>query len=229
MLPIIFRSKNKRRILPLNTVLYIPFNGVNGSSSIVDVINTNRSISNQNVIISNVQSFKGSTSGLFQNFGSFLETPHAADLTFGNSNFSIEAYIYLLSLPQSYAGDFGTCIIGKTSTAANFTDWYILLAGSTYSSIQFGYYFGTLSSQRFVLSRSFNFSLNVWYKVGVKRINNNIGIYINDILQGDFLDVSSQPSMISNTSTPIQVGQFNDSTFRYWLRGYMDDLLITKG
>ena len=78
------------------------------------------------------------------------------------------------------------------------------------------------------LLASFNFSLDTWYHVACVRSGNLVYLFVDGTLLNAGGTAFSKT--IKDTTTTLKVGALEyDTTYHYYLNGWIDDLRITKG
>jgi hypothetical protein len=153
-------------------------------------------------------------SGYFDGSGDYLQYASNSAFAFGTGTYTVEAWVYILSVPGSAAavfdagsatGSFGLSIINTTRN----------LFVNTYGT-------GQLST----LVTSTGIPLNVWTHVAVCRAStasNDTRLFINGVLDGTGTDATNW----TVTTTPM-VG-YNAGGANYYFSGYMTDMRVIKG
>jgi len=139
--------------------------------------------------------------------GDYLSTPDNPSLQLGTGNFTIECWVYPLSVNGSNANP----LINKLNGGSN-TGW---LLGMSSTSL---WQFSTGSS---VIVRAGAVSLNTWTHLAAVRSSGTTTLYVNGT------SVGSTATAFNFTDTvPLRIGW--ESSFVY-CNAYVDDLRITKG
>ncbi|NBW19948.1 MAG: LamG domain-containing protein, partial [Caulobacteraceae bacterium] len=191
--------------------------GTNGGTSFGDqsaVIKGSgsaKTITTTGFITSTAQSkFYGSSGYSDTNYNS-LTVSTSADFTFGTGDFTIESWIY----PISIAGGYG--IIFQTAGSNTVGSAYIYLNSS--NNIVIETYDG---SARPTVSRS-GVVINAWNHVVIQRSSGTCTIFLNGIAgtSGSFTQ--------SLTSTTPRIGSNSDESGNGRFNGYFQDLRVYKG
>ncbi len=169
------------------------------------------------VQISTEQKKFGTGSGLFNGSTDYLTAPASEDFNFGSGDFTIDAWVYLNSMPT--ADDWpGT--------------WYnhFVVAGFGYPGSYAGYDFvigqNNLIFQNDdiqVVSGPHGMITNTWYHIAVTRSGNVFSLFVNGDRIGE-----------SNNSSPTDVGSgfsvgAETTGEGAFFNGYIDELRISKG
>jgi len=153
-------------------------------------------------------------SAYFDGSGDYLSYASNSAFAFGTGAYTVEAWVYLISVPASAAaifdagsatGSFGLSIVNGTR--------YLFV--NTYGT-------GQLST----LVTSTGLPLNQWAHVAVSRAStatNDTRLYINGVLGGTGTDATNW----TVTTTPM-VG-YNGAGSGYYFNGYMTDVRVIKG
>lgn len=187
------------------TVLLLPMNGANASTSFIDSSRTAKAITvNGNTQLSTTQSKFGGSSAYFDGTGDWLTNTNT-DFQFPG-NFTIEAWIY----PTNVTGGFNLFAFG-TDTTGRYV--FYINNGSL-----IGNYFGASNT-----TFGGTITINTWTHLAFVRNSSTITAYVNGV---------SLATTETNSNTLGNSGQLNigasalgGSTYI----GYMDDLRITKG
>ena len=203
------------------------FNGFNAGA--YDASGKNNIISSGNAKISTAVKKYGSGSLSFDGVtASCYKTLNAPVL--GTSDFTIEAWVNLNSLPNSgvhapLVGRWGSPIGGSATQQQSWVA-AIYSSGSQTQLRLLCSTDGTITTQ---LVKYANVTINTgtWYHIAVVRSGANILFFLNGILQ------TTQGSSVITTSTsifgstaPLYIGASNYNT-AYYMNGYMDELRIT--
>ena len=173
-----------------------------------------------NAQISTAQSKFGGAS-LYFNAGSantdYLRTPPGSSFYFGG-DFTIEMWIYPLSLSTAYSDNGYSALIDNDASAGSSTpNWFVLHQQD--QSI----YFATVAGNTSMQTGNVITAANQWYHVAVTRTGSTMRIFVNGT-QGASTTFSSALGEVGRrTYIATQPG-----TNRWW-KGYIDDLRITKG
>jgi hypothetical protein len=209
-----------------NVSLLMHMEGSNGSTIFADSSSAPKSI---NAVgganISTAQSKFGASSAIFDGSGDYLTTAVDAAFELGTGDLTIEFFVRLQAYSASYAGSYGAAI-AATYKAGTGTPigWQVRINGTASSFTTVNVYTGTSD-----LNFSYAFSLNTWYHVAVSRVSGQIRVFVDGNQAGS--TVSNTDSFTGNvaTSRPLRIGALNDTTYFFYLNGFIDELRITKG
>ena len=206
-----------------NVSLLLHLDGTNGST---DFTNADSSSSPKTVNpegsaqISTAEAKTGFGQSLLLNdansYANYLSTPDNVGFQFGTGDFTLEAWIYLISKPRSFA------VIIATDTSTFTTGSYYFIVDSS-NKLQFG---GAGLSISALVSAS-TISTGQWYHVAATRKSGTTRIFINGTLE----DTETGDTHSYNYSTNnLLIGRngWNDSSTQGFY-GYIDDVRITKG
>jgi hypothetical protein len=195
---------------PLNASLLLPFEGANGSAAFTDLSANNFALTPVGTpTISTAQSKFGTSSGSFDG-SSHLELTANSALSFGNLDFTIEAWVYTSngSADQSIAG-------GRTTG-----DWMFAI-NPNFVGIGFGQ-----SGLSWDLLGAFSFNANQWYHVAVTRQGAALRLFVDGTLVADTL---SNTASYTIADTLAIGGRQDGSSVGAFFNGYIDDLRIVTG
>ena len=185
------------------TSVLLKFNQTNGSTAYVDSSPNNYITTNIGTgAVSTAQAKYGSASYLGASNSYFTVGTDNTPFEFGTRDFTIEFWVY----PTSFASQQNLILF------ANLTNSAIIFNTS-------GQLIYQLSNINRITSTAL--TLNAWAHVAISRISGNTRMFINGILQ---TTVFSDSTNYLSTGTQWQFGG-NAAQ----LRGYMDDLCVTKG
>ena len=146
--------------------------------------------------------------------GAYLRIPFNPSFNFTNGNFTVEAWVYVISKPSTYS-------------------WFLLFADSATvggSSWQFGLENDTLLMSMFgspsqdLRSTITSWGYNAWHHVAFTRSGTTLRLFLN----GTIVQTVSGYSGTLNTITNflhVGSGVGGDSK----MNGYMDEVRVTKG
>jgi hypothetical protein len=165
-----------------------------------------------NAQISTTQSKFGGSSMYFDGNGDYLSFPSKQNFDFNTGNFTIEAWVYVVSLPAVY----WPIIEGRTT--------------SSFQSYTLGLYniSGTLRldsvySTTRITGTTTSVSVGVWTHVAITRSNGTVRLFVNGV--ADSTTASYSSAWNATRSNPL-IGAVIDPIYA---NGYINDLRITKG
>ena len=148
-----------------------------------------------------------------------LKLPNSTDFNYGSGDFSIEAWVYLLS---SAGGSDNHGIASNYITSGNKRSWLLYLAGATPTFIASSD--GT-SGENITVSSSVDVADETWTHIAVSKTGADLTIYVNGVQRAK--NVSFHSSIYSNTDDPAEIGSYNDGSNTF--EGYISNLRICKG
>jgi hypothetical protein len=202
-----------------NVSLLLHMDGTNNSTAFVDSsTNTKVVTANGGTQIRTAQSKFGGASGYFDGSGDYLSIPHSPDFDFGSGNFTIESWIYAVSLPV-----YGPAIVSNFNFFNNPAGaGPFFINALTNGKISFYIYpVGTIES-------SSSISLNQWHHIAATRSGNNFYLFINGALVGTATSSAVIPANTLNINLLVGASPYQSGP-NYWWNGYIDELRITKG
>jgi hypothetical protein len=208
-----------------NTVLLLHGDGTNGSTNIVDsskVAGGPKTVTAVgNAQISTAQSKFGGSSIAFDGNGDYLTIPDSTAWNLPN-DFTIEAWVYLTAYSANWAGNFGAAVVANyQGTAGADKGWQLRINGTSSSYTTINLYTGFTD-----LNFATTVSLNTWTHVAVTRSGSSIRTFVGGTQAGS--TITNNDAFTEDGSRQLWIGGLNDSTYRFWFPGYMDDIRITK-
>jgi hypothetical protein len=207
-----------------NVSLLLHGDGTNGSTTIIDNSPTPKTVTAVgNAQISTAQSKFGGSSIAFDGNADYLTIPDSADWNLPN-DFTIEAWVYLTAYSANNAGYFGAVIVSQYTAAGGGSDlgWQLRINGTASSYTTINLYTGVTD-----LNFAATVSLNTWTHVAVTRSGSSIRAFVNGTQAGS--TITNSDAFTESGNRQLWIGGLNDTTYRFWLPGYIDDLRITKG
>lgn len=193
-----------------NVSLLLHMNGANGSTSFADSSQTPKTVTAfGNAQISTAQSKFGAASGLFDGSGDYLSSPHSADFSIQNTNFTIECWV------RRSASGVLHYLLSKRPSSATLNGWEWRINAT--NALQF---FHTGGSS---LISSGTVPSGQWVHLATVRNGATVTHYIDGVASGS----ATFTNGTENTADTLKVGV--DSTLAGGFNGYIDDLRITKG
>jgi len=150
----------------------------------------------------------GTGSLSFNGTTDYLTEPYSPVMNFGTGNFTVEGWIYLNSLSNSYYTMAGTWTSGSSD------EWLIQISNA--------------NTIRFLTSAGTSFysatiTTGTWYHIAGVRNNGTITLYVNGTSVGSYSNTNS----IGSASKTLYIGV--QQTPIWYLNGYIDDFRITNG
>jgi hypothetical protein len=150
-------------------------------------------------------------SGYFDGTGDFLSLASNAAFTVGTGNLTIEAWIYVTSLSQTFQG----ILSGRADVASNFPG-----LGLTIDNSQL---FFTILNAGSGLRDSATVPLNQWVHVVGVRSGTNAALFVNGVRK------ASSTNSENGTSSDMVVGRYYPATNNYYFSGYISGARLVKG
>jgi hypothetical protein len=159
-----------------------------------------------NAQISTTQSKFGGSSMYFDGTGDYLTSPNNQWVTFGTSDFTMEAWIYWSSLASGSAIFWGSGV-----------GWTLYIYPE--NKLQWGR--TTPQSPVNLLTGSTTLATGQWYHIAVTRASGTVRLFVNGVVDGSVSDTADY-----NAAGALQLGISHSSNY---FTGYIDDLRVTKG
>jgi hypothetical protein len=163
------------------------------------------------------------TSMKFNGSTDYLTAPFSPSLSFGSSNFTIEAWVYFNSFPSN---DFCTIYCyGATNGLPRFSLYFDARSSQSSPGLRFSVIdSGANTLVDFNGGGTSGWNINSWYHVAITRSTNTWTLYRNGISVGTTTNSNSIPAVTSNG---VSIGkEINSSNF---FNGSIQDLRITRG
>ena len=168
----------------------------------------------------------GGSSMAFDGTGDYLMAPQYLNFDFGTSDFTIEGWIYINSLPID---DYKQIVSFGTSSSAQ--RWILFIDTRTSQSAPYLRFLSLNSSNSVIIdvpgAGSSGWSAGTWYHVAVTRSGNTFKLFRNGVQNGSTVTNSNSCPATASTGA-LYVGSDVGGGFGNW-NGYIDDLRITKG
>jgi len=191
--------------------------GADGSTQIIDSsVNPKTVTAFGDAQISTTESKWNGSSLKFDGTGDGLTVPDSSDFNFSNGDFTIELWVYFISLSGI------NCIATDGWNSGVFSPWLIL---QNNSNLQF---FASSNGSSWDIATSLaiksSASINTWYHIAVCRSGNTIRTFCDGINTG--LVTSSAALVTVNSNIGIGANAIGGGDE---INGYIDDIRITKG
>ena len=197
------------------------FDKLNSSGSFIDNSRNNLTITSVNgETISNVQSKFGGASAFFDGTNDYVTIADTVPLRLGSTAYTIEAWIYLLSLPSSGTA-WSIFQQNQHIGGGNFLELIVSNSGGTY------YIEGNLynsSVYKYLVTKTVTNLLNVWHHVALIWTGTTAYVSFDGVLS---TGVSYSGNDAPSTPTTY-IGLYYAAT-SYYFNGYIDELRVTKG
>jgi SPP1 family predicted phage head-tail adaptor len=208
-----------------NVSLLLHGNGTNGSTVFTDNSQNNYTATRfGNTVISTAQSKFGGASILFDGNADYLNYPDVTNFDLPN-DFTIETFVYFTAYSASYSNNFGAAIVSNYLSAGINSGWQLRVNGTSNSYTTINVYTG-LTDLNFAAG---NIALNTWHHIAVTRSGTSIRAYVNGNQVGSTVSNSDNFTHNKTVSRPLFIGGLNDTSFKFWMNGYIDEMRITKG
>lgn len=152
-------------------------------------------------------------SGYFDGNGDYAALPAGTGFNLLTGDFTIEAWVYPFSRVTN-----GAYIISQSSygVGSDFAFWI-----NSTGTLQF---YMTTGGANIVVSTG-TVPLNAWTHVAVSRSGTSFKLFINGVIDGTLTSSVS----ITNTYTPVTIGNSTNNSGSVWFQGYISNLRVVKG
>jgi hypothetical protein len=232
-------SSLERDLLKLNTTggdfyfnnvqMLCDFDGTDAATSYTEQSNIGASFTFAGNAQLDTAIFKyGTAALLLDGAGDYIFCSDNTGYTLGTSDFTIEAWINLASLPNA-SSEGGMCIMGHWITAVNQRAWYF--GFDTSDKLQFSWTTDGTNVQSVETLNAMPITVGGWHHVAVVRDGANLRLYFDGIEQtqaagGDSISGDS----LFNSSNTMQIGRLHDSAGNWqYVDGSIDNLRFTVG
>jgi hypothetical protein len=210
-----------------NVSLLLKGEGTNGSTTILDSSSNNLSVTAVDTaqISTAVNTPFGTGDGVlaFDGTGDYLQVSDSVDFALGSEDFTIEAFVYLNSIPPTFDS---YTITSKWDNQSAPNDRAYWLRVNDAGLIQW-YYSVNGSSASLTLSSTI-LSANTWYHVCVERSGSVGKIYVNGISEPTQINFGTD--IVNNNNVDFRAGAaLLGGSVERELDGYLSNVRITKG
>lgn len=202
-----------------NVVLLMGFNGSNGATSTSDESSSAKSVTfNGNAKLDTGQAKFGVSSLALDGVGDFLSLADSADWDFGSGQFTVEAFIRLSAVDNTY------CIVSQWSATSSNTAWAFFGESGTPNLVMLRFV-DTGGTTRQASAAVTNVA-NQWFHFAADRdATGKVRVYIDGVMQGSTINLTQT---IRNSPSGLRVGSIEGFS-AYDTPGWLDELRITKG
>lgn len=191
--------------------------GSNGSTTFTDI--KGHSISAVgNAQISTAQFKVGSSSGIFDGAGDYLNCGDSADFELGSGDFNLRALVRMSGYSPGFNGAYAAVIVGKDQGSGRAYHWKITGTATSWDGVTFS----TAGSE---ISASVSLSNDTWYDMEVDKHGTEFRFYIDGIQQGATLTHSTS---IADVATELTIGGILYFGFEYHFPGYIQEVQIFR-
>lgn len=188
--------------------------GANGSTTFTDE-KGHAFTAYGNAQLTTTDPLSGTSSGLFDGNGDYLQCPDAADLEPGAGAFTFEAFV---KLSAYNASPYVAVIVSREHSSGVNMKWYLAGTASAWTTIGF--------SMNFIeITASVSLALNTKYHLAVCRSGNTLRFFVDGVQAGGDLAFNYT---IGNEAFPWTIGATPYSTMRYYFPGRLDAVRYTK-
>jgi hypothetical protein len=188
-------------------------------NNVTDISQNSFTVTNTNMTFSSLIYKFGGYSGSFNGTSTELTAPNNAVFNFGSSNFTIDFWMYITTLPTS--GNY-YCLVSKFDGGANNGyGVYVTNTSGTYQMQAFGENGGVALGNTGLVTASL--STNTWYHVAWVRNGNAWNLYLN----GTSIGSASSSGSIGTTAQSFTIGVENETGTR-WYTGYLDEFRVSN-
>lgn len=161
----------------------------------------------------------GTGSFYFDGTGDYLSVADSTDWSFGTGDFTVEAWVRFDSSNPNYQ-----TICSQFDTSSNW--WFLRKEDNTTNKLSLYFIIGGTVKADYIMTNSWaTWSSDTWYHIAMVRNGSSMYMFINGINQTLTATVPVSTNDMGNIASPLYIG--SDTT--YTLKGYIDDLRITKG
>ncbi|SDA40336.1 LamG domain-containing protein [Mesorhizobium qingshengii] len=202
-----------------NVVLLLGFEGADGTTSTADESSSAKTVTfNGNAQIDTAQFKFGTSSLLLDGSGDFLSLADSADWDFGSGQFTVEAFVRLSSVDNTY------CIASQWSSSTANDAWAFYADNAVINQIRFRFMDsgGTLRDANSGLITNV---ANQWFHFAADRdATGKVRVYIDGVMVGS----ATNSQTFRNSPNNLRIGSVEGFPV-YDTPGWIDELRITKG
>lgn len=187
------------------------FNGINGSTTLVDESSTGRTLTALSAAqLTTAQQKFGSASLLLDGTNDAISAPGSADWAFGSGDFTVELFVRFNAVTSDIAfmTNSNSSGVGWTFYRSSGLLRFASSGGGTESAI------------------AWTPTTGVWYHLAADKFGSSIRIYIDGVMQNKRTDWSG--TLTSDNAQALTLSRI--SYVDIWnLNGWMDEVRVTKG
>ena len=202
--------------------LLLHFDSLNSSGSFIDNSSNNFAITSSGDAKLSTSQYKfGGASAYFDGTNDYLLIPDNNAFELGSSDFTLESFVYFVTLPSS--NGYYSTIISKWASSNNSYFIYLYNAAGTY---QLYLTYSTNGTSNTNLGVNWTPNIGQWYHIACVRSSTNVYFWVNGVQQGATQSISGT---LYNGTAPLEIGTNLQGSANTVLNGYLDELRITKG
>ena len=198
------------------------FDSINPAGRFIDNSRNNFAITSSGDAKLSTSQYKfGGASAYFDGTNDYLLIPDNNAFELGSSDFTLESFVYFVTLPSS--NGYYSTIISKWASSNNSYFIYLYNAAGTY---QLYLTYSTNGTSNTNLGVNWTPNVGQWYHIACVRSSTNIYFWVNGVQQGTTQSISGT---LYNGTAPLEIGANLLGSTNTVLNGYLDELRITKG
>lgn len=161
----------------------------------------------------------GTGSFYFDGTGDYLSVPDSTDWSFGTADFTVEAWVRFDSSNPAVQ-----TICSQFNTSSNW--WFLRKEDNTTNKLSLYFRIGGTVKASYIMTNSWSsWAADTWYHIAMVRSGSSMYLFINGVSQALTATVAVTTNDMGDVASSLYIG--SDTT--YALKGYIDDLRITKG
>jgi hypothetical protein len=202
-----------------SVVLLLGFEGADGATSTVDESPSAKTVTfNGNAQLDTAQAKFGTSSLLLDGTGDFLSLADSADWDFGSGQFTVESFVRLSSVDNTY------CIMAQwASGAPTNAAWALYCDTVGLTALRYRFVDNT-GTTRDAISSAITNVANQWFHYAADRDGTGkVRVYIDGAMIGS----ATNSQTFRNSTNNLRIGSIEGFSFDFG--GWLDELRITKG
>ncbi len=168
----------------------------------------------------------GQSSAYFRGYSQSLGMADSDDWDIGAGEFGIEGWFYFVDDPASWGGDPGMYFISQGIAPVSSRSFGLGLFGASLASCTMQFEILSGSARHQCIATGVNITKGAWHYIAATRQGNTLRLGLDGV-QIATQDVTGVTANASDR--PLLVGAFEDATYQYAMRGFIDMLRFTKG